>query len=119
MQAGLQSTLAGLGAEKETSLASLLEKYGTTKEQLESTKKESLDKLGLSYRAGEAQIGEEQDQRLGQAYGLLSDYINRVLGLGSQWAGFDPGGVGIGGGKGLGGGKVPIGGPGGKELPIS
>ena len=130
MQTGLQSTLrgfgeqrestlAGLGSERETSLASLLERFGTTKEQLSSTKRESLDKLGLSYRAGEAQVGEEEDERLGQAYGLLSDYINRVLGLGSQWAGFDPGGVGIGGGKGLGGGKVPIGGPGGKELPIS
>jgi hypothetical protein len=104
------ATLAGLGAERETSLASLLERFGTTKEQLASTKRESLDKLGLSYRAGEAQVGEEEDERLGQAYGLLSDYINRVLGLGSQWAGYDPGGGGTGGGGGYrGGGGMPRG----------
>ena len=121
MQTGLQSTLrgfgeqrestlAGLGAERETSLASLLERFGTTKEQLASTKRESLDKLGLSYRAGEAQVGEEEDERLGQAYGLLSDYINRVLGLGSQWAGYDPGGSGTNGGGGYrGGGGMPRG----------
>jgi hypothetical protein len=109
------STLAGLGAERETSLASLLERFGTTKEQLASTKRESLDKLGLSYRAGEAQVEEEADERLGQAYGLLSDYINRVLGLGSQWAGYDPGGGGggNGGGGNTGGGGtgLPKGGP--------
>jgi len=121
MQTGLQSTLrgfgeqrestlAGLGAEKETSLASLLERFGTTKEQLSSTKRESLDKLGLSYRAGEAQVGEEEDERLGQAYGLLSQYIKDVLGLGSQWAGYDPGGSGTNGGGGYrGGGGMPRG----------
>jgi hypothetical protein len=96
-----ESTLAGLGAERETSLASLLERFGTTKEQLSSAKKESLAKLGLSYTAGEAQVGEEADERLGQAYGLLSDYINRVLGLGSQWAGYDPGGGDTTGGGGV------------------
>ena len=126
MQTGLQSTLrgfgeqrestlAGLGAERETSLASLLERFGTTKDQLASTKRESLDKLGLSYRAGEAQVGEEEDERLGQAYGLLSDYINRVLGLGSQWAGYDPGGGGTGGGGGYRGGGVPGRGPAGGD----
>ena len=96
-------------------MASLLERFGTTKEQLASTKRESLDKLGLSYRAGEAQVEEEADERLGQAYGLLSDYINRVLGLGSQWAGYDPGGGGggNGGGGNTGGGGtgLPKGGP--------
>ena len=125
MQAGLKSTLrgfgeqresalAGLESERETSLASLLERFGTTKDQLASTKRESLDKLGLSYRAGKTQVGEEEDARLGQAYGLLSDYINRVLGLGSQWAGYDPGGGGTGGGGGgglYGGGGLPKGGP--------
>jgi hypothetical protein len=105
------STLAGLGAERETSLASLLETLGTSKSRLEDTRTNTLAKLGLSFTAGKAQVEEEADARLGQAYGLLSDYINRVLGLGSQWAGYDPGGNGGGGNTGGGGTGLPKGGP--------
>jgi len=123
MQSGLQSTLrglgeqkastlAGLGLEKKTSLASLLETLGTSKSRLEDTRTNTLAKLGLSFTAGKAQVEEEADARLGQAYGLLSDYINRVLGLGSQWAGYDPTG-GTGGGDGGGRSGDPGGGNGG------
>lgn len=123
MQSGLQSTLrglgeqkastlAGLGLEKKTSLASLLETLGTSKSRLEDTRTNTLAKLGLSFTAGKAQVEEEADARLGQAYGLLSQYIKDVLGLGSQWAGYDPTG-GTGGGDGGGRSGDPGGGTGG------
>jgi len=113
MQANLQSTLRGLGeqrgstlagleAEKGTTLASLMEGYGTSTEQLKSAREESLDKLGLQVTAGRSKIGEQADARLGDAYGLLTQYINQVLGLGSQYSQYDPGGI-TGGGRGGGG----------------
>jgi len=108
MQTNLQSTLRGLGeqrgatlggleAERGTTLASLMEGYGTTTEQLKSARDESLGKLGLQVTAGRAKIGEQADARLGDAYGLLTQYINQVLGLGSQYSQYDPGGGGTGG----------------------
>ena len=108
MQTNLQSTLRGLGeqrgatlggleAERGTTLASLMEGYGTTTEQLKSARDESLGKLGLQVTAGRSKIGEQADARLGDAYGLLTQYINQVLGLGSQYSQYDPGGGGTGG----------------------
>jgi hypothetical protein len=96
-----ESTLSGLEAERGTTLASLLEGYGTTTEKLQASRKESLENLGLQATAGRSKIEEQADARLGDAYGLLTQYINQVLGLGSQYSAFDPGGGGT-GGKGLG-----------------
>jgi len=92
------SALAGLEAERGTTLASLMEGYGTTTEQLKAAREESLGKLGLQVTAGRSKIGEQADARLGDAYGLLTQYINQVLGLGSQYSQYDPGGGGTGGG---------------------
>jgi hypothetical protein len=105
MQSERQSSLEGLEEQKGMTLDQLASSFGLTSQQLSEAKQESLSKLGLSHTAGVQQVGEQADVKLGQAYGLLSDYINKVLGLGAQFAGYDPtGGTGTTGST-TGGGK--------------
>mgnify|MGYP003150887155 CR=1 FL=1 len=99
------TTLKGLEEQRGMTLDQLASAYGLTSQQLLESKQESLGRLGLSHTAGVRQVGEQADVKLGQAYGELSAYINKVLGLGAQFAGYDPTGGGNGGTTVGGGGK--------------
>ena len=100
-----QSSLKGLEEQKGMTLEQLASSFGLTSQQLSEAKQGSLAQLGLSQKAGEQQVGEQADIKLGQAYSELQRYIEKVLGLGAQFAGYDPTGGTGGNGRTTGGGK--------------
>ncbi len=56
-----------------------------------------LSDLGLTQERGLSALDEKIEGRKGQVYGLLGDYMDRVLTLGQQFLQYDPAGGGYGG----------------------